>query len=317
MILISALLVACVALLLIISSIVVVPESKIFVIEQFGRFRRVLKPGLNFLIPLLEKVAHRVDILERQIPTKKLSVITQDNVEIELEVSVFYRIVSAEYSVYRIKDVEGAISVTTSSIIRAACGELQFDEIQSRREYLNHKIKEDVSEATQIWGIEITRTEMLEVRVDESTRQAMRRQITAAREKRAAILKAEGERKALELDAEAELFRAKKDAEAKQIAAEAEANATAMISEAIAKKGRYAADFEIMKRKVDAIRELATSKNTKILILPTDVTGILGSLETLSETIFAKEKEMNIERYQDNLEAQEETITEKKTEPDA
>lgn len=295
MLIISALLVLCIVALIGVSGIHIVPESKIYVVEQFGRFRRVLKPGLSFVIPVLEYVAHKVDILERQLPTKKLSIITKDNVEIELEMSVFYRVVSAENSVYRIRNIDDAISVTTSSIIRSACGELQFDEIQSRREYLNNRIKKEVTEATQIWGVEITRTELLEVKVDEVTRTAMRRQITAAREKRAAILKAEGERKALELDAEAELFKTRKDAEAKRISADAEAYATQVISKAMAQRGRFATDFEIMKRKVDALRDLASSNNTKVLIMPSDVTGVLGSLETVTEFLKPDNKSESFE----------------------
>lgn len=278
-------------LIIFVSGVTIVPESQTYIIEQFGRFQKVLKPGLNFVIPMLQNIAHRVDILERQLPTTKLSVITKDNVEISLEISVFYRVVSAQNSVYRIKDVDSAVSVTTASIIRAACGELEFDEIQSRREYLNTKIKEDVTEATAIWGVEITRTEVLDVRVDEVTRKGMQRQLDAERERRAQVLRAEGERQAIQLDADAKLYQAQKNAEAVRLSAEAEAYATKTIAAAIEENGLMAVDFEITKRKVDAIRDLAKSNNTKLLIMPSDVTGVLGGLETLTEMVKAKDKE--------------------------
>ena len=277
-------------IIIVIAGIKVVPQSQVYIIERFGKYDKTLKAGLNFIFPFLQQIAHMVDILERQLPTSKLSIITKDNVEIVLEVSVFYRITEAEKAVYRIKDLDQGVTVLSASIIRAACGELEFDEVQSKRETLNNKIKNDVSEGTSDWGIEVTRTEVLDVTVDEVTRKGMQRQLDAERERRAIVLKAEGETKAKQLAADAKLYEASKHAEAIKVAAEADAYAVKITAEAISSNGQSAVDFEIMKRKVEAIEALSKSDNSKLLILPSDVTGTLGSLETITEMIKNRDK---------------------------
>ena len=288
---ILVLLFACLGILIVSAGIKVVPQSMVYVIERFGKYDKTLKAGLNFIIPFLQHIAHRVDILERQLPTSKLKVITMDNVEIGLEISVFYRVVEAEKSVYRIKDLDEGVKVLSASIIRAACGELEFDEVQSKRETLNNKIKNDVSEGTAAWGIEVTRTEVLDVVVDEITKKGMQRQLDAERERRALVLKAEGEREALQLEADAKLYQVQKESEALRVEADANAYATKVIADAIKENGHEAIDFEIMKRKIDAIESLSGSQNSKLLILPTDVTSTLGGLETLREFMVNRKDE--------------------------
>ncbi len=281
----------CLGILVVLSGIKVVPQSKVYIIERFGKYDKTLHAGLNFIVPFLQHIAHQVDILERQLPASTLNIITKDNVEVGLEISVFYRIVAAEKSTYRIKDLDEGVKVLSASIIRAACGELEFDEIQSKRETLNQKIREDVSEGTAEWGIEVTRTEVLDVKVDEVTRKGMQLQLEAERERRAQVLKAEGERKAIELAADGRLYQARKDAEAIKIDAEANAHATRVIGEAMSENGQAAIDFEIMKRKIEAIEAIAKSDNTKLLVLPTDVTGTLGGLETITEMLAGRKKD--------------------------
>jgi len=278
-----ALLTLIVAVLAITLGIRIVPQSMVYVVERFGKFEKVLHPGLNLLIPGLQYVAHKVSVLERQLPTSNISVITRDNVQVSLSISVFYRVIAAEMAVYRIANVDGAVHTTTAAIIRAACGELEFDDVQSKREFLNNKIKAELAEATKIWGIEITRTEVLDVIVDDVIRKQMQQQMAADRERRAIVLKAEGERMAVQLAADAQFYKAQKEAEATRVRADADAYATRVISEAIANNGQAAIDFEIMKRKVEAIHSLGASANSKVLVLPSDVTGVLGSLETMTE----------------------------------
>ena len=280
---ILVLLILVVALLAVTFGIRIVPQSKVYVVERFGKFEKVLHPGLNLLAPGLQYVAHKVSVLERQLPTSNLTVITRDNVQVSLSISVFYRVVAAEMAVYRIENVDSAVHTTTAAIIRAACGELEFDDVQSRREFLNNKIKAELAEATRIWGIEITRTEVLDVIVDEVIRKQMQQQMAADRERRAVVLKAEGDRSSVQLAADAQYYRAQKEAEGTRVRADADAYATRVIAEAIASNGQAAIDFEIMKRKVEAIHSLAASTSSKVLVLPSDVTGVLGSLETLTE----------------------------------
>ncbi|MBV1695275.1 MAG: SPFH/Band 7/PHB domain protein [Hyphomicrobiales bacterium] len=283
-----ALLVVVLAIILAMTSIKIVPQAQVWVVERFGRFSGVLQPGLNFLVPFFNRIGHKVTVLERQLPTSQLSVITKDNVEIKMHVSVFYRVTAAEKAVYRIKDVDGAVSMMTTGTIRAACGELDFDEVQSKRTHLNDRIRHDLQEATAEWGINITRTEILDVEVDETTRGAMAKLLNAERERRSTVRLAEGQREAAQLAADAQLYTAQKQAEAIRVRADADAYATRILAEAIAAGGQPAIDYEIMKRKVDAMQALAGSTNSKVRIMPSNVTGVLGSIETMTEIVKAR-----------------------------
>lgn len=283
----DALLAGLVVLLVVIavSGIKVVPQSQVYVVEQFGKYVRTLEPGLNFIVPFLMGVSRKVSILERQLPPQAISVITRDNVEIQLTTAVFFRIVDAARAVYRITDVDAAVQTTVTSIVRATGGQMEFDEVQARRDFINERIKESLSEATAIWGIEITRTEVLDVVVDAATRQAMQQQLNAERERRAVVTRAEGERQAQQLKADAELYAAQKQAEARRVLAEADAYATATVGEAIRANGQAAVDFEIMKQQVQAVSQIAASDNSKLIVVPTDIAKSLGSLSVLAEAL--------------------------------
>jgi regulator of protease activity HflC (stomatin/prohibitin superfamily) len=271
-------------LLVALSGIKIVPQSQEYVVEQFGKYTTTLKAGLNFVVPFLNRVVHRVSILERQLDPQQISVITKDNVEIQLTTAVFFRIVDSAKSVYRIADVDQAVRTTVTSIVRSTCGQMEFDEVQSRREFINEKIRESLSEACSVWGIEITRTEVLDVTVDDQTRSAMQQQLNAERERRAAVTKAEGERQSQELKADAELYTAQRQAEARRILAEAEAYATTTVGRAIQENGQAAIDFEIKKQQITSLAELGKSPNTKLVVVPTDVTRALGGLAALIES---------------------------------
>lgn len=277
------LLVLLIGILTVYSGIKIVPQSMVYVVERFGKFEKILHPGLNLLVPGLQYVAHKVSVLERQLPRTEISVITKDNVNISLTISVFYRVVQAEHLVYRIQDADEAVATTTAAILRAACGELEFDDVQRRREFLNQKIKSALADATSIWGLEITRTEVLDVTVDEETKKQMQRQITAERERRAIVMKAEGDREAVQKAADAEFYKAQKYAEAVRVKAEADAYATSVVAQAIAENGQPAIDFEIMKRKVEALATLGKSENSKLLVLPSEITEAFGGLMTITE----------------------------------
>ena len=279
----------------------IVPQSNEYVIERFGKYSRTLTAGLSIIIPYLDKVAHKVSILERQLREFTISVISKDNVEVKLESTVFYRITDASRSVYRIRDVESAINTAATSIVRSAAGRLELDELQSSRDSMNEEISKNLKEAAEVWGVDITRTEITDIVVDEETKKSQRQQLNAERTRRATIAEAEGEKRSVELKAEAKLFEAQKEAEALKVTADAEAysvkvkaqadaDQTKLLAEAIAKNGQPAVNFEIMKRQVEAIGELASSNSSKTLIIPTEVTGILGSLETLMNTIQKKTK---------------------------
>ena len=290
------------ALLIVYKGVKVVPQSEEFVVERFGKYTRTLSPGLNFLVPFLDKVAHKLIILERQLPEFRISVITKDNVEVTLEATVFYRITDASRSVYRIRDVDLALHTAATSIVRSAAGKLDLDGLQSSRDTMNEEIAINLQQAAEVWGIEITRTEITDVIVDEQTKDAQRQQLNAERERRAAIAKAEGAKRSVELSAEAKLYESQKEAEAVRVRADADAYAvevkakadaeqTRVIAAAIAENGQPAVNFEIMKRQVEAMGEVASSDNAKTIIMPTDIASVIGSLRVLVESLGGDKKE--------------------------
>jgi len=274
----------------------VVPQSEVFVVERFGKYARTLSAGLSIIVPFVERAAHKISILERQLDEQRISVITKDNVEVILEARVFFRVVDASRTVYRIRDIDQALRTASSSIVRSAAGKLELDELQSSREAMNEEIAQNLHNAAEVWGIEITRTEITDVVVDDATKEAQRQQLNAERKRRATIAEAEGDKRSIELKAEAELFKAQKEAEAIKVTADAEAygvrvkaeadaEQTKLLAAAISKNGIPAVEFEIAKRQVEAISDLASSGNTKTVILPADVTAALGGLSTILETM--------------------------------
>jgi len=254
----------------------IVPQSEKHVVERFGRLKLVLGPGINFIVPFLDKVAHKVSILERQLPEQSQDAITADNVLLQVQTSIFYRIIEPERTVYRIRDVDGAIITTVAGIVRAEIGHMELDEVQSNRSMLIAKIKEQVEEAVDDWGIEVTRAEILDVNLDQATRDAMLKQLNAERERRAAVTRAEGERRAVELNADAELYAAEQEAKAKRITAEAEAYATSIIAEAIKENGLAAAQYQVALKQVDALNALGAGEGKQTIVLPANALEAFG-----------------------------------------
>lgn len=284
------------AIVVVVKSVAIVPQSDEYVVERFGKYHQTLSAGINLLIPFLDRIEHKVLVLERQLDAFNISVITRDNVEIELETTVFFRVVDAAKSVYRIRDVPLALRTTAESIIRSAAGKLELDDIQSSRQQMNDEILKNLRDASEVWGLEITRSEITDVRVDQATKEAQRQQLNAERERRATVAKAEGEKRRVELEADAQLYEASKKAEAIKVTADADAYAvvkkaaadaeqTRLIAEAIANNGQPAIDFEILKRQVDAMAKIAAADNTKTVILPSDVTKTIGGLAGLQDAL--------------------------------
>jgi regulator of protease activity HflC (stomatin/prohibitin superfamily) len=254
----------------------IVPQSEQHVVERFGRLRSVLGPGINFIVPFLDRVAHEVSILERQLPTAKQDAITSDNVLVQVDTSVFYRILQPEKTVYRIRDVDAAIATTVAGIVRAEIGKMELDQVQSNRNELIKQIKHLVEDAVDDWGIEVTRAEILVVNLDQATRDAMLQQLNAERERRAAVTRAEGQRRAVELAADAELYAAKQAAEARRIQADAEAYATKVVAEAIAENGIEAAQYQVALKQVEGIGKIGAGSGTQTILLPADAVEAFG-----------------------------------------
>jgi len=255
----------------------IVPQSEQHVVERFGRLKSVLGPGINFIIPFLDRVAHRISILERQLPTASQDAITSDNVLVQVDTSVFYRIVEPEKTVYRIRDVDGAIATTVAGIVRAEIGKMELDEVQSNRSALIATIKSSVEDAVDDWGIQVTRAELLDVNLDQATRDAMLQQLNAERERRAAVTRAEGQKRAVELQADGELYAARQQAEARRVEAEAEAYATGVVAEAIAKGGLEAVQYNVALKQVEALGALGQGQGNQTVVVPSDAVEAFGN----------------------------------------
>ncbi|SDC89716.1 SPFH domain-containing protein [Ruegeria marina] len=263
-------------IVVILKGIRIVPQSEKFVVERFGRLHAVLGPGINFIVPFLDVVRHKISILERQLPTASQDAITKDNVLVQVDTSVFYRITDPEKTVYRIRDVDGAISTTVAGIVRAEIGKMDLDEVQSNRAQLISTIKASVEDAVDNWGIEVTRAEILDVNLDQATRDAMLQQLNAERERRAQVTKAEGAKRAVELNADAELYAAEQTAKARRIQAEAEAYATEVVARAIAAHGLEAAQYQVALKQVEALNALGNGAGKQTIVLPANALEAFG-----------------------------------------
>ncbi|MDO5648439.1 SPFH domain-containing protein [Paracoccus sp. (in: a-proteobacteria)] len=258
------------------SAVRIVPQSEKFVVERFGRLRAVLGPGINFTMPFLDRVAHRISVLERQLPTNRQDAITADNVLVQVETSVFYRIIEPEKTVYRIRDIDAAIATTVAGIVRSEIGTMELDQVQSNRASLIDRIRESLANVVDDWGIEVTRAEILDVNLDDATRAAMLQQLNAERARRAQVTEAEGKRRAVELAADGDLYAAEQSAKAKRIMAEAEAFATTAIAEAIAKGGLEAAQYQLALRQVEALTTVGQGDGKQTVILPATALEAFG-----------------------------------------
>lgn len=259
----------------------VVPQSEKYVVERFGRLRKVMGPGLNFIVPFLDRVRHRISILERQLPTSSQDAITADNVLVQVESSVFYRIIEPEKTVYRIRDIDAAIATTVAGIVRSEIGSLELDQVQSNRAQLIARIGESLANVIDDWGIEVTRAEILDVNLDEATRAAMLQQLNAERARRAQVTEAEGQRRAVELAADAELYAAEQAAKARRISADAEAYATQVVAQAIAENGLEAAQYQVALKQVEALAAVADGEGRQTILLPVAATEAFRDAFTL------------------------------------
>lgn len=246
----------------------IVPQSEKHVVERFGRLHAVLGPGINFVVPFLDRVAHRISILERQLPNAQQDAITADNVLVKVETSVFYRITEPEKTVYRIRDVDAAIATTVAGIVRSEIGKIELDQVQSNRAQLIERVREQVTAMVDDWGVEVTRAEILDVNLDEATRAAMLQQLNAERARRAQVTEAEGKRRAVELAADAALYAAEQEAKAKRVTADAEAYATGVIATAIAANGLEAAQYQVALKQVEALADVAKGNGKQTILLP-------------------------------------------------
>ncbi len=291
---IFAIIVILIAFFVLIKSVVVVRQGYEYTIENFGRFTRVLTPGLHFVMPIVENVGAKLSKMEQVLDVPSQEVITKDNAMVRVDGVLFFQIQDAVNAAYQVRDLHAAILNLIMTNIRTVLGSMEIDELLSQRDIINHKLLSVVDEATVPWGVKVTRVEIKDITPPRDLIDAMARQMKAEREKRAnildaegfrqaEILKAEGEKQAMILDAEAKKTAAFMEAEARERSAEAEANATAMVSQAIAKGNVQAINYFLGQKYIEALQGIVTSPNQKLLMLPMDTANVAGSLAGIAE----------------------------------
>ncbi len=282
------------AFFVILKSIVVVRQGYEYTIENFGRFTRVLGPGLHFVMPIVESVGAKLSKMEQVLDVPSQEVITKDNAMVRVDGVLFFQIQDAVNAAYQVRDLHAAILNLIMTNIRTVIGSMEIDELLSQRDMINHKLLSVVDEATIPWGVKVTRVEIKDITPPRDLIDAMARQMKAEREKRAnildaegfrqsEILKAEGEKQAAILDAEGKKTAAFMEAEARERSAEAEANATKMVSDAIAKGNTQALNYFLGQKYIEALQGIVTSPNQKLLMLPMDTANVAGSLAGIAE----------------------------------
>ncbi|RDS82460.1 SPFH domain-containing protein [Dyella psychrodurans] len=272
----------------------VVPQGYEWTVERFGKYISTLSPGLHFLIPVMYGIGRKMNMMEQVLDVPSQDVITKDNAVVRVDGVVFYQVLDAAKAAYEVANLQQAALALVMTNIRTVLGSMDLDESLSQRDAINAKLLKVVDEATHPWGVKVNRIEIKDIAPPRDLIDSMARQMKAEREKRAnileaegfrqaAILKAEGEKQSVILAAEGEKEAAFRAAEARERSAEAEAKATSMVSEAIASGNVNALNYFIANKYVEALKEMANSPNQKMLLLPMEATGILGSLAGIAE----------------------------------
>jgi len=280
--------------ILVIAAVKVVPQGFNYTIERFGRYTRTLRPGLTLIIPFIDRIGRKMNMMEQVINVPSQEVITRDNAMVRVDGVAFFQILDAPQASYEVTNLEVAILNLTMTNIRTVMGSMDLDKLLSERDEINHRLLKVVDDATHSWGVKVTRIEIKDIEPPRDLVDAMARQMKAERDKRAAILVAEGERQAEILAAEgakqAEILAAEgrreaafRDAEAREREAEAEAKATNMVSEAISRGSVQAINYFVANNYVGALKALAEAKNQKVLILPLEASSVIGAIAGVSE----------------------------------
>jgi len=282
------------AIILIWMTVKTVPQGEEWTVERFGRYTRTLAPGLRFLVPIVDKVGAKVNMMETVLDIHSQEVITKDNVMVVADAIAFYQVVDAAQASYEVRDLERALRNLSMTNIRAVIGSMDLDESLSNRDTINTRLLGVIDEASHSWGVKVTRVEIKDLAPPPDINEAMARQMKAERTKRAdilqaegskqaAILMAEGEREAQILEAEGRKEAAFRDAEARERSAEAEARATEMVSKAIAEGDIQAINYFVANKYTEALRDIAASPNSKTVMIPLEATGLLGSIAGIAD----------------------------------
>jgi regulator of protease activity HflC (stomatin/prohibitin superfamily) len=282
------------AVLVLLAAVKTVPQGYNYTVERFGRYIRTLKPGLNLIIPFVDGIGRKMNMMEQVLDVPHQEVITRDNASVTANGVTFYQVLDAPAAAYEVNNLQNAILNLTMTNIRTVMGSMDLDELLSNRDEINHRLLKVVDAAVSPWGIKITRIEIKDIDPPKDLVESMGRQMKAEREKRATILEAEGRRQAAILQAEgakqAQVLEAEgrreaafRDAEARERSAEAEAKATEMVSQAIAAGDVQAINYFVANNYIKALEGIARSPNQKILMLPVEASSVIGAIGGIAE----------------------------------
>tara|TARA_Y100000385_G_scaffold77492_1_gene78633 strand:+ start:6705 stop:7640 length:936 start_codon:yes stop_codon:yes gene_type:complete len=271
-----------------------VPQGEEWTVERFGRYTRTLSPGLRFLIPIMDKVGAKINMMETVLDIDSQEVITRDNAMVVTDAVTFYQVVDAAAAAYEVRDLYRALANLTQTNIRSVVGSMDLDESLSNREVINAKLLSVIDGAATPWGIKVTRVEIKDLAPPPDISEAMARQMKAERDKRAEILQAEGEKQSAILKAEglreAQIREAEGrkeaaflDAEAREREAQAEAEATRMVSTAIAAGDVQAVNYFVAQKYTEALRDVASSPSAKTVMIPLEASSLIGSIGGIAD----------------------------------
>jgi len=289
-----ALVVLALAVVTVMMGVKVVSQGHEWTVERFGRYRTTLRPGLNLIVPYIDRIGHKLNMMETVFDIQSQEVITRDNAMVRADGVVFYQVLDAAKAAYEVNDLGRAINNLTMTNIRTVMGSMDLDELLSQRDKINAQLLIVVDAATSPWGVKVTRIEIKDIQPPQDLIESMARQMKAEREKRAVILdaeglrqseilKAEGEKRAVVLEAEGRREAAFRDAEAREREAEAEAKATTMVSEAIAKGDIQAVNYFVAQKYVEALQHIGSAPNQKLVLMPLEAASVIGSIAGIGE----------------------------------